>query len=563
MNLKEEIIKKISMELMMDFQSIENILEIPPELQMGDYALPCFQLAKRFKKSPNLIASELGKKITCNETVEKVEIVGGYVNIFLNKEKFIRETLLNIVKAGEKYGSSMIGNGKTVVVEFSSPNIAKPFHVGHMCSTVIGNSIERLYKYLGHKTVRINHLGDWGTQFGKLISAYKHWGNEEELKHNPIKELLRIYVQFHDEAKNNPELEDEARIYFKKLEEQDSQTVLLWEKFREVSLNEFKRVYDTLGIEFDSYAGESFYSDKINEVVEIFDKEGLLRESENAKVVSLDEFSLPPCLIIKSDGATIYASRDLAAALYRKRTYDFDKCIYVVGTPQALHFQQVFNVLKIAGFEWYKDCIHVGFGMVRFKDKKMATRSGDVILLEDLLNEAQIKALKKINEISPALENKEDVAKKVGIGAVIYTYLKSGRENDIVFSWDEMLNFEGESAPYVQYTYARGKSVLGKAGSLPENADYSMLRCPEEYILIKLLHDFENILMDAAQKYEPFIITKYITSVARAFNKFYKFCPVLKADEETKKARIHLTQATCNVIKTGFNLLGIEVPERM
>ncbi len=563
MDFKIEIAKKIVEQTGLEANWIAGLLEVPPESRLGDYAFPCFQLAKTMRKAPPMIASELLGKIDKGEIIDRIEAVGGYLNFFLNKSAYMAAVLKDIGAAGGKYGASDMGKGKTVVVEFSSPNIAKPFHVGHLCSTVIGSSVEKIYRYLGYKTERLNHLGDWGTQFGKLISAYKRWGNEEDLQKEPIKELLRIYVKFHDEAEKQPQLEDEAREYFKKLEDSEPETVAMWKRFMDLSLMEFKKIYDTLGIEFDSYAGESFYSDKMDEVVKILDEKGLLEESQNARVVNLEDLNMPPCIIVKSDGASIYATRDLAAALYRKRTYDFDKCIYVVGTPQALHFKQVFTVLKKAGFEWYKDCVHIGFGLVKFADKKLSTRSGDVVFLEDVLKESVNKTLSVIESNNPGLENKEEVAQKVGIGAVVYTFLKNGRERDMVFSWEEMLDFDGESGPYVQYAYARGKSILRRAGEYSADVDYSLLGADEEFQLVKLLEGFKDAVVDAADKYEPSIVNRHITTIARAYNKFYNTCPVLTAEEGVKAARLKLTEATCSVIKAGLELLGIEVVERM
>lgn len=563
MDFKIEIAKKIAEQTELEANWIAGLLEVPPESKLGDYAFPCFQLAKTMRKAPPMIASELLGKIDKGEIIDRIEAVGGYLNFFLNKSAYMAAVLKDIGAAGGKYGASDMGKGKTVVVEFSSPNIAKPFHVGHLCSTVIGSSVEKIYRYLGYKTERVNHLGDWGTQFGKLISAYKRWGNEEALQKESIKELLRIYVKFHDEAEKQPQLEDEAREYFKKLEDSEPETVAMWKRFMDLSLMEFKKIYDTLGIEFDSYAGESFYSDKMDEVVKILDEKGLLEESQNARVVNLEDLNMPPCIIVKSDGASIYATRDLAAALYRKRTYDFDKCIYVVGTPQALHFRQVFTVLKKAGFEWYKDCVHIGFGLVKFADKKLSTRSGDVVFLEDVLNESVNKTLSVIESNNPGLENKEEVAQKVGIGAVVYTFLKNGRERDMVFSWEEMLDFDGESGPYVQYAYARGKSILRRAGEYSADVDYNLLGAEEEFQLVKLLEGFKDAIVDAADKYEPSIVNRHITTIARAYNKFYNTCPVLTAEEGVKAARLKLTEATCSVIKAGLELLGIEVVERM
>lgn len=563
MDFKKYISDEISKNAEIEGEKVYSLLEVPPDTNMGDYAFPCFQLAKTMRKAPPLIAKELVEKINKGTVIERVEAVGGYLNFFLDNKSYIKTTVEEVLAKGVSYGATNMGQGRNVIVEFSSPNIAKPFHVGHLCSTVIGNSLYKIYKYLGYNAIRINHLGDWGTQFGKLISAWKRWGDEVQLQKTPIKELLRIYVKFHDEAEKEPSLEDEAREYFKKLEDGNEEAVVLWKRFRDMSLLEFNRIYDMLDIQFDSLAGESFYSDKMDEVVSILDSKGLLEESQNARVVNLEAENMPPCIIVKSDGASIYATRDLAAAIYRKRTYDFDKCIYVVGTPQALHFKQIFTVLKKAGFDWADNCSHVGFGLVKFADKKLSTRSGDVIFLEDVLMESVKKTRSIIEENNSNLEDKEAVAETVGVGAIVYSFLKNGRERDMVFSWEDILDFEGESGPYVQYTYARGKSILRKAGDVPEKTDLRLLGEPEEFQLVKLLEGFKDAVLDAAVKKEPSMVTRHVTAVARAFNKFYNNCPVLIAEGELKNARLHLTMATLDIIEAGLSLLGIKVVEKM
>ena len=562
---KEYIIGKISEITELNKESISAVIETPPEKKMGDLAFPCFILAKTMRKAPPIIAKELSEKLSSDEYIEKAEAAGGYLNFFFNRSLFTEKVIKEVLDKKEDYGKLDIGKDKTVLVEFSSPNIAKPFHIGHLFSTAVGSSLERIYKYLGYNTVKINHLGDWGTQFGKLISAYKRWGDRDVIEKDPINELLKIYVKFHEEAEKNPALEDEAREYFKRLEENDPETTELWQYFRDVSLLEFNRVYDRLGVSFDSYAGESFYSDKMQEVVEILSDKKLLTESEGAMVVNLDEQNIPPCIILKSDGATIYATRDIAAALYRKRTYDFYKNIYVVGTPQALHFKQIFSVIEKAGFEWGKDCTHVGFGLVKFPDKKLSTRHGDVIFLEDVLNESVNKTLEIISANTPDMENKEMVAEKIGIGAILYTFLKNSREKDIVFSWDSMLDFEGESAPYVQYGYARAKSILRKNTLDYSSPDFSKVTSDDEYALITQLNAFSDAVLNAAEKNEPFYINRYVTVLARCFNKFYNSSPILKddVDTETKKARLALVEATAYVIKSALSLLGIDTVESM
>ncbi|MHC6179827.1 arginine--tRNA ligase [Clostridium sp. JNZ X4-2] len=557
----EKIQENINVNLQLDF--IEGLIEIPPKSEMGDYAFPCFQLAKNLKKSPNIIAGELKDKIE-KDYFEKIENKGAYLNFFVDKDTFTRDVLTKILEQGDKYGSSSVGSGENIVVEYSSPNIAKPFHVGHLFSTAIGNSLYKMMSFEGYNCTRINHLGDWGTQFGKLIAAYKRWCDEEKLHKDPIKELLRIYVKFHEEAEKDPALNEEGRMYFKRLEDGCKEEVELWKKFKELSLREFKKIYALLGVDFDSYAGESFYTDKMDAVIEDIDKKGLLVESNGAKVVMLDKYNIPPCIVKKSDGATIYATRDLAAAIYRKKTYDFSKCIYVVGIDQSLHFKQVFTTLKLMGKDWADSCVHVGFGLVRFADKKLSTRKGDVIFLEDLLNKSVQRTLEIIDEKNPKLENKLQVAQKVGIGAVIFTYLKNNRERDIVFDWKEMLSFEGETGPYVQYSYARGKSILRKSENIKGDVDYSKLSTKEEFELAKVLNNFNSSILNAIDKLEPFMVTRYVIDVAKAFNKFYNAHSIINAGDETIKiARLQLVRAACQVLKNGLNLLGIDVVEKM
>ncbi|MGG7076908.1 arginine--tRNA ligase [Clostridium sardiniense] len=564
MDYKQIIAELIKQYVDLDVEDIKKLIEIPPKSDMGDYAFPCFQLAKVMRKAPNMIAEELASKIN-KDGFEKITNLGPYVNFFVDKASFSKETIEKVIEEGDKYGSSNIGEGKTVCVEYSSPNIAKPFHVGHLCTTAIGNSLYKLFKEEGYNVVGINHLGDWGTQFGKLISAYKRWVDEEALEKDPIAELLRIYVKFHDEAEKDPSLVDEGRLHFKRLEDGEPEETALWKRFRELSLKEFNRVYDLLGIKFDSLAGEAFYNDKMQVVIDELKEKKLLTESNGAQVVMLDEYNMPPCIVLKGDGATIYATRDLAAANYRKNTYDFDKCIYVVGTPQALHFKQVFKTLELAGKDWANDCVHVGFGLVKFPDGGMSTRKGKVILLDDLLNEAIAKTLEIINEKNPELENKEEVAKKIGIGAVVFTYLKNSREKDIIFDWKEILSFEGETGPYVQYSYARGNSILERAGDVDlTNVDYSKLDSKEEFELIKALESFKKNIHLAIEKLEPSVVTRYVVDVAKSFNKFYNAHSVLNLeDEELKKARLALVKASLQVIKNGLGLIGIEVVEKM
>ena len=566
MDFKTYIVEKLTEYTGLEYEAVEKAIEIPPDEKMGDLAFPCFPLARVLRKAPPLIAKDMAEKFADDPVLDKCEAAGGYLNFFLDRAEFIKGTVTGVRNAGENWGKSQIGEGKTVLVEYSSPNIAKPFHIGHLFSTAVGNSLARIYKHLGYHVESLNHLGDWGTQFGKLISAYKRWGDAAAIEKDPINELLKIYVRFHQEAEKNPELEDEAREYFKKLEDGDEETTKLWSYFRELSLVEFKRVYDMLGVSFDSYNGEAFYSDKMDEVVDILRDKGLLVESQGAQVVDLSDVNMPPCIILKSDGATIYATRDIAAALYRHRTYDFYKNIYVVGIPQSLHFKQIFEVMKRAGWEWSNGCEHVGFGLVKLPGKNMSTRNGDVVFLEDVLNESIEKTKAIIEENNHGIEDVDGVAKKIGIGAILYTFLKNSREKDIIFSWESMLDFEGESAPYCQYGYARGRSILRRAEGIDySDADFSLNTSDDAYRLAKQLDSFGVAVELAAQKNEPFYINRYVTELVKDFNKFYNTNPIMKddVDMETKKARLAMVDASCTVIKAALGLLGIETVESM
>ena len=566
MDFKEHIIDKLQELTGLEREAIEKAVETPPDEKLGDLAFPCFPLAKVMRKAPPMIAQELKEQLSSDEAISQVDAVGGYLNFFYNKALFISDTVKAAREAGEDWGKSEMGSGKTVLVEYSSPNIAKPFHIGHLFSTAVGNSLARIYKFLGYDVQSLNHLGDWGTQFGKLISAYKRWGDAKVIEKDPINELLKIYVKFHEEAEKDPSLEDEAREYFKKLEDGDAETTELWKYFKDQSLVEFNRVYDMLGVSFDSYNGEAFYSDKMDEVVDILRDKGILTESEGAQVVDLSDMNMPPCIILKSDGATIYATRDIAAELYRHRTYNFDKNIYVVGLPQSLHFKQIFESMKRAGWEWSKDCVHVGFGLVKLPGKSMSTRHGDVVFLEDVLNESIEKTRSIIENNGANVDDIDAVSKKIGIGAILYTFLKNSREKDIVFSWDTMLDFDGESAPYCMYGYARGKSILRRAEGMDySNADLTKAVSDDAYTLVKLINSFGDAVADAADKNEPFYVNRYVTSLVKAFNKFYNTNPIMRddVDEETKKARLAIVDATCTVIKSALGLLGIEVVESM
>lgn len=566
MDFKEYVIEKIVAVTELDREVVEKSIEVPPDEKMGDLAFPCFPLARVMHKAPPVIAAELAQKLSGDDVIDRAQAQGGYLNFFLSREKFVSETVNAVLDAGEKWGMSDTGAGKTVLVEYSSPNIAKPFHIGHLFSTAVGNSLARIYKHLGYNVQSLNHLGDWGTQFGKLISAYKRWGDKEVIEKDPINELLKIYVKFHEEAETHPELEDEARECFKKLEDGDKECTELWQYFRDISLVEYKRVYDFLGVKFDSYNGEAFYSDKMDEIVDILKDKGLLVESDGAQVVDLSDENMPPCIILKSNGATIYATRDIAAALYRHRTYDFYKNIYVVGTPQTLHFKQIFSVIKRAGWEWGSGCEHVGFGLVRFGGKNLSTRHGDVVLLDDVLREAIEKTREIIEKNGSAVDDKDKAAKAIGIGAVLYTFLKNTREKDIDLDWESTLDFEGESGPYCQYGYARGRSILRRAEGIDyKDADFSKTVSDEEYSLVKQLAAFGDAVKGAAEKNEPFYINRYVTNLTKAFNKFYNTNPIMKddVDAETKKARLAIVDASTKVIKTALGLLGIDTVESM
>ena len=562
MDYKKKIAELIKTKVDLDVEKIQQLIEIPPRPEMGDYAFPCFQLAKVMRKAPNMIAEDLKNELD-KDGFEKIENLGPYVNFFVDKSVFSKNTIEKILQEGDDYGKSNVGEGKTVCVEYSSPNIAKPFHVGHLFTTAIGNALYKMFKAEGYNTVGINHLGDWGTQFGKLISAYKRWVDEEALNANPIDELLRIYVKFHKEAEKDPSLEDEGRAYFKALESGDEEAQALWKRFRDLSLKEFERVYDILGVKFDSLAGEAFYNDKMDVVIDMLKEKNLLVESNGAQVVMLEDYNMPPCIILKGDGASIYATRDLAAAIYRKKTYDFYKSIYVVGTPQALHFKQVFKVLELAGNEWAKDCVHVGFGLVKFADRKLSTRNGEVVLLDDLLRESMAKTYELIKN-NDSIEDKDEVAKKVGVGAVVFTYLKNSREKDIVFDWNEILSSEGETGPYVQYAYARAKSILRRAENVNGEVDYNKINSKEEFELVKTLEIFNKQILLALDKLEPSILTRYVVDVAKAFNKFYNAHSVLNLEDESLKVtRLKLVEASSQVIKNALALLGIDVVEKM
>lgn len=545
-------------------EQIYEMLELPPNPDMGDLALPCFKLSRILRKSPVQIAQDLAQSMPKADFIDRVEPVSGYLNIFLDRPGFIDRLLAEVLEKKEGYGSSDRGQGKNIVIDFSSPNIAKPFHIGHLRSTVIGNSLYKLFEFVGYKCVGINYLGDWGTQFGKLIVAYKKWGNEERVKEGLVNELVSLYVKFHEEAELDPSLEDQARFWFKQLESGNQEALALWKWFVEISLEEYEKIYNTLNVSFDSYNGESFYNDKMGPVVDQLKEKGLLEEDQGAMIVNLDEDDMPPCLILKSDGSTLYATRDITAAIYRKDHYDFEKCIYVTGVSQSLHFKQWFKVIEKMGFEWHKDLHHVPFGTVSIGGEKLATRTGKVILLEDLLNQAISKTLDIINSKNPNLENKEEVARQMGVGAIIFSDLFSNRIKDVSFSWEEVLNFEGETGPYVQYTHARACSLIRRAGQEAEyEFDSSLLSTNEEYQLAKVLALFPSKVDQAIDVLEPSIITRYLVDIAHAFNRFYHECPILVDDPALRNSRLSLVLAAKICLANGLGLIGLSTPERV
>lgn len=538
------------------------LVEVPPKPEMGDFSFPCFRLAKVYRKSPQMIAEDLKEKISGADFLSEIRVLGGYLNFYVDKSDYCRQ-VVEKYKKDDNYGGSGEGVGKTICIDYSSPNVAKNFHVGHLRTTIIGNSLHKIYKKLGYKVERINHLGDWGTQFGKLIVAYKAWGDKEAIEKNGISELMNIYVKFHDEAEKNPQLNDEARAWFTKMEHGDEEALSIWKWFRQISLDEFLRIYEILGMEFDSYAGESFYNDKMSAVIDELRDKGLITVSDGAQIVELEEYDMPPCLITKKDGSSLYATRDISAAMYRKKTYNFSKCIYVTGLEQKLHFAQWFKVIELMGYDWYKDLVHVPYGLVSLKGGKLSTRKGHVIYAEDILNESIQKTISIIEEKNPDIPDKEAVAKQVGIGAIIFNDLYNQRIKDVIFDWEKILNFDGETGPYVQYTYARAASVIRKIGEVPDIMEYDLLTDEPSVALIKEIERFPSVVKDAADKYEPSIVARYAVAVAQSFNKFYHDCQINVDDERLKYTRANLVIITKEIIKEALDLLGMQCPEQM
>ena len=558
MDYKKHIAQKIAAEGLSE-EDIYAAIALPPNSEMGDYALPCFKFAKVLRKSPALIAQDIAANYPADEVIERAEAVNGYVNFTINKSALARETIDEVLAKGERYGSSDEGAGKTICIDYSSVNIAKPFHIGHLSTTAIGGALYKIFNFLGYKAVGINHLGDYGTQFGKLICAYKRWGNREEVQTGGIHAINDLYVRFNSEA--TEEMEHEAREYFRLIESGDKEANELFDWFKDLTLEYVKGIYKKLNVTFDSYAGERFYTDKMGSVIDELREKGLLKESSGAQIVDLEPYGMPPCLILRSDGASLYATRDLAAAIYRKNTYDFYKCLYVVAYQQNLHFKQFFKVLELMGKEWAKDLVHVAYGMVSLEDGAMSTRKGKVVWLEDVIRKCEEKAYAIISEKNPELENKEDVAEKVGVGAVIFGALYNSKIKDIVFSYDKVLSFEGETSVYVQYTCARANSVLEKGGVPGEYKISELL--PQEAEVVKAISAFPQAVKDAAEKYEPSIVARFAVDLAQKFNKFYFDCKILTAEGDKKDFRLALTAAALTALKNALALLGIGVPEKM
>ena len=567
-DFKEKIAQKISEVTNIEKEELKTYIEIPPNSDLGDYAFPCFKLAKSLRKAPPVIASEIKEAIKLDDgSIEKIEIVGGYLNIYINKASLAETVLKEVAQKQEKYGSSNIGMGKNVVIDYSAPNIAKPFHIGHLRSTVIGGALYKIYNFLGYNSVGINYLGDWGLQFGKVMAGYDMWKDEYDFSKSEIQAILKIYVRFCQEEKENPELTEKAREYFKRLEDGAEKEVKTWKWIRKISLENYQKTYNLLNSKFDSYNGESYYNDKMEPIVEELRNKGLLKESEGAQVVDLTEYDMPPCIIITSAGTTIYATRDLASLKDRINTYNFDKAIYVVGNEQRLHFKQVIKVLELMGYpEYAAKCEHVPFGLVVDKTgEKIGSRKGNSVFLEDILKEAIQKVEKIIDEKNPNLENKEEVARKVGVGAIIFNDLSNSRIKDEIFDWDMLLNFQGETGPYIQYIYVRTRSLIEKAGYIPqiENINFSVLKEKEAIETVKLLYNFNEVVQNAADKNEPSVVARYLIDVAQNFSTFYNEHKIITEDKALQDARLALTYCVGTVLKTGVTLLGMEMPDKM
>ena len=566
--LKEEIGELLAPLVSLDPDEITSLLEVPPDTTFGDLAFPCFALAKKRKQAPPAIANELSEELAGKKGIfwDKVSPKGPYLNFFIAPSAFGREILNQVHEKAGKYGHLDLGKGRNVPIDYSSPNIAKPFGIGHIRSTVIGHSLYLIYRALGYNSIGVNHLGDWGTQFGKLIVAYKRWGAESELEDDPVNYLYRLYVDFHKRVEDEPELDDEARSWFLKLEKGDEEAVGYWNRFKKLSLDNYELIYNLLGIEFEYYHGESHYNEMLEQVIELVQEKGIAKESEGALIVDLEPYGLPPVMLRKKDGATLYITRDLAAAIYRHKTFDFARSLYVVGAEQTLHFQQLFKVLELLGFEWSHNCVHVPFGLIRFKDGKMSTRAGKIVLLEEVLQRSINMAREIIEEKNPDLEDKENAARAVGLGAVRFGDLSNDRVKNIEFDWDKALDFSGETAAYIQYAHARICSILRKADSdkrIWDDKATSLLTEDEEAALVKTLALLPEKIMASAETYKPSILARYLIDVARDFNRFYHNCPVLGSEGELQHGRLLLIDATRQVIANGLGLLGIEAPEEM
>lgn len=568
-----QIVESLASAVPLEKEEILTLLTESPRPEMGDCAFPCFALASPLKQSPQVIAQRLAQELHPTPLLARIEAQGPYLNFFFNKEEFTRLTLSCIARAGENYGNSQEGKGKCVVIDFSSPNIAKPLGIGHLRSTVIGNSLALIFEKLGYRLVRINHLGDWGTQFGAIIYAFKRWGSEQALQHDPIGHLYDLYVRFHRETATEPALEEEARGWFRRLEEKDPKALSIWERFVDLSTQKLTRVYQTLGVRFSHYLGESFYEPLTGPLLEEMRRQGLAREDEGALICDLSAHGLPPCLLRKSDGTTLYATRDLAAAIYRRKEFDFDKMLYVVGAPQSLHFQQVFKMLELMGHGWFKGCGHVPFGHIHFGTQKMSTRAGTLVLLDDVYQEAFQRTRQMVEEKNPDAADKDEIARRLAVGALFFADLKNDRVQDVEFGWDEILNLEGDTGPYIHYAFVRISSILRKAESglglkaqglrAKIGVDFSLYQMPEERVLISQLARYPEVIEEAARSYKPNFIARYLLTLAQNFSVFYHKCPVLQAEGSLRDARLLLVQCVATVLKDGLRLLGIETVERM